>query len=307
MLESTSPAVSWLLEDDNPAIKYRTQTELLGIPPEELRDAYNLIWEQKAIVKMLQKQNENGLWSDKEWGVHTPLRYLTTFAEHGARKDERLDRYVDHTVALLRAAEKENDLAGCASPLTLRALAMLGYADRDAVRELITGYASAQLYDGGFNCKRLLDKRPERKSCYKAALGSLLLYAECKRKDILPDNADKLVNYFLKRDVFYSNDKTKTFMEGKYGWRYVDNFFPVEPMRMGLPLIVSALSVLGAGNQPALAEAWEMLKDKEDGFGRLALEGTLTKQPCSFGKVGQPNKWVTFYALLAKKEVENNA
>jgi len=40
---------------------------------------------------------------------------------------------------------------------------------------------------------------------------------------------------------------------------------------------------------------------KQDENSELVLEGTLTKQPCNFGKVGQPNKWVSFYALLAEK------
>jgi hypothetical protein len=152
-------------------------------------------------------------------------------------------------------------------------------------------------------CKRLLDRKPDRKSCYKAAVTGMLLYAECKRKNILPGNSDKLVEYFLKRDVFYSADKSKAFFDkdGKVGWRFVDNFYPAEPMRIGIPLIMSGLSVLGAGSHPALTEAWDMLKAKEDENGKLKLEGTLTKQPCSFGPVGKANKWVTFYAVLAEK------
>ena len=267
--------------------------------PEEAEDIYNLIWQQKAIVNILSKQDENGIWSDKDYGGMTALRYLTALAEHGLRKDKRLDNYVDYiNQKNVVSGGNDGDLSGCVTPLVLRALVMMDYDVSDSIKK----YATLQLSDGGFICKRLLDKKPERKSCYKAAIGSLLLYAECKRKKVLPDNADELINYFTKRDVFYSSDKTKKFDEGRSGWRVVDNFFPVEPMRMGIPLIMSALSILGAGNHPALAEAWEMLKEKEDENGSFSLDGTLTKQPCRFGKVGQPNKWVTFYALLAEKE-----
>jgi len=294
--------MDWLLEDENPAIKYRTMTEICGESFEKSHEVYDLIWKQKSIVKMLEKQDEKGLWSDKDWGVHTSMRYLTAFAEHGLLKDTRLDNFVDYTVDFLQSYEKQGDLAGCATPLTLRALVMLGYYDRVDVKELIEKFTEAQLYDGGFMCKMKLNKKPERKSCYKAAVAGLLLYAECRRKNILPDNADKLVEYFLKRDVFYSADKSKAFYDdGKVGWRFIDNFFPVESQRMGLPLIISALAILGVGNNSALTETWKLLKNKEDTKGRLQLEGTLTKQPCSFGKVGQDNKWVTFYAVLAEK------
>lgn len=299
----SNQTLKWLLEWENPSIKYRTLTEICEEPKsDEIRNLYNLIWEQKPIARMLSKQNENGLWDNKDYGMFTPLRYLTAFAEFGLQKDKRLDHYVDYTVSLLQPLAENGGLFGCATPLTLRALVMLGYHERDDVKELIRKFAAAQIYDGGFICKRLLDKKPERKSCYKAAVNSLLLYAECKRKNILPDNSDKLIDYFLKRNVFYTSDmKIKRFADGRVGWRYIDNFFPVEPMRVGLPLIMSALSILGVGNHPALTESWEILSKKDDENGNLKLEGILTKQPCSFGKVGQVNKWVSFYALLAEK------
>jgi len=31
------------------------------------------------------------------------------------------------------------------------------------------------------------------------------------------------------------------------------------------------------------------------------LDGTLSKQTNSFGTIGKPNKWTTFYAMFAEK------
>jgi hypothetical protein len=293
-------AINWLLENENPAIKYRTLTEICGKNPVEIQDVYNSIWNHKQIIRMLSKQDENGLWHNQSKG-YVSVDYLAAFAEFGIQKDYRLDNYVDYIINILQTRKTQDELKGCNSPLILRALVMMGYCERKDVLELVKEFANTQLYDGGFTCKRLLDKKPERKSCYKAAVTSLLLYAECKRKNILPDNTDKLIHYFTKRDVFYSSDMTKRFTDEKVGWRFIDNFFPAEPLRVGLPLIVSALSILGVGNHPALSEAWELLEEKDINNGKMQLEGTLTKQPCNFGKVGQFNKWVTFYAVLAKK------
>lgn len=72
-------------------------------------------------------------------------------------------------------------------------------------------------------------------------------------------------------------------------------------MRIGLPLILAALSVLGAGNHQAVSGAWELLERKKNEAGRLVLEGTLSRQPLSFGAVGKENKIVTLYAALAEK------
>lgn len=298
---NNSTVLKWLLENNNPAIKYRTMMEICDNKAEDCSEVYDLIWQQYTIVSMLKKQDENGLFSCKDYGVHTSLRYLTAFAEHGLQVDKRLERFVDFTIDFLFSCDRQGDLAGCATPLTLRALVMLGYHNDNNVKDLISRFVSMQLFDGGFMCKMKLGIKPNRKSCYKATLSGLLLYAECKRKNILPSNVDKLIDYFLRRDVFYSSDKSVSFKEGKAGWRFVDNFFPVEPMRMGLPQIVGALSILGVSGSPAVAEAWELLQKKVNEDGLLFLEGTLTKQPCSFGKVSQPNKWITFYALLAEK------
>lgn len=302
-------SLEWLLEESNPAIKYRTLTEIENVPwSPELEKLYASIWESKEIHKMLKKQDASGLWSEKDYGSFTSLRYLTAFSEFGLHKDKRIDDYVEWTICSLIRQMKE-DATGCHFPLLLRALVMLGYYDQKEIRDLIQLYTSTQLSDGGFMCQRLLDKKPQRKSCYKASLDALLLFAECRRKGIILDGTSELIQYFTKRDVFYSSDHSTLLGDSKQGWRYIDNFFPVEPLRMGLPLIVSALAILGVGEHTALKKAWNFLNEKETEEGQFILEGTLSKQPCSFGKVGQPNKWISFYAQLAKKytKAQNNA
>ena len=286
----------WLVEDENPAIKYRTMTEIFGKSFEESEEVYDLIWKQKPILKMLKRQDESGLWRMTGLRDADSMRYLTAFAEYGLCKDGRLDRYVEYIINLLQSWEKQEvDVFTCYAPMTLRALVMLGYHETGDVMELISKFASTQIFDGGFMCKRQLAKKPARKSCYKASVSGLLLYAECKRKNILPANADDLINYFLKRDVFYSSDKIQSFID-KDG---TPKGFPGDLMKMGIPLIVSALSILGAGNHPALQKAWKMLNERKGENDRFRLDG-LAKQPGIYGKDGRENKWATFYAVLAK-------
>ena len=301
--------VDWLLEEQIPAIRYRTRTELLDIPrsDSESGSLYGSIWETKDVQRMLSRQNDAGIWEhgETEYGVHTSLRYLTAFAEHGLRQDKHLDNAVEYAVHFLRekeTADLAHDYSGCGNALVLRALVMLGYHQDARVIDLVNRYAETQLSDGGFMCRRLLAQKPNRRGCYKASVAALLLYAECKRQGTTLRNTEQLVAYFLKRDVFFSSaDKAKLVLDERPGWRAIDNFFPAETMRIGLPLIVFALSVLGAGCHPALDMAWKYLESKKNERGRLVLEGTLTKQPCKFGKVGEENKWVTLYALLAER------
>jgi hypothetical protein len=78
-------------------------------------------------------------------------------------------------------------------------------------------------------------------------------------------------------------------------------------LRFGFPLgytsdLVEALEVLGslgAIEHVRLASALQAVLDKMDESGRWALEYTPDNTWAAFGKVGQPNKWVTLRALSA--------
>jgi len=66
-----------------------------------------------------------------------------------------------------------------------------------------------------------------------------------------------------------------------------------------LDWLLEAFTALGAGREPVLREAWDMLDAKQDALGRIKLEGTLPKPYLPRERVGKPGKWVTLYAWLA--------
>lgn len=192
--------VDWLLEKQNPAIRYRTLTELLDTPKSDSASSllYSSLWETKDVQKMLARQNDTGVWAhdEKEYGAHTSLRYLTAFAEYGFRQDKRLDKAAAYAVHFLHekeTADLAHDYSGCSNALVLRALVMLGYHQDTQVIALVERYVATQLCDGGFMCQRLLAQKPNRKGCYKASVAALLLYAECKRSVSFIPNCGRLI------------------------------------------------------------------------------------------------------------------
>jgi hypothetical protein len=113
-----------------------------------------------------------------------------------------------------------------------------------------------------------------------------------------------LIGYFLRRRLFYrTDDPTRLVLNDHPGRRMTDAFFPSEYFRVGLPVLLEALAVLGAGEAPELREAWRLLEEKKDPEGRLLLEGTLplNKSYLPKERVGKPSKWATLYACLAWK------
>jgi hypothetical protein len=68
--------------------------------------------------------------------------------------------------------------------------------------------------------------------------------------------------------------------------------------------IVEALVALGHGADPSLANALQLIHEKQDAHGRWALEfGYPGKTWVDYGALNEPNKWVTLRALKVLKEV----
>ena len=85
-------------------------------------------------------------------------------------------------------------------------------------------------------------------------------------------------------------------------WKF---HFPV----IGLDIlqIAEALTVLGYGSDPRLANTLDLIRDKQDEHGRWLLEknyGYLHKWWVEYGSLRKPNKWVTLRALRVLKRAE---
>ena len=280
--------LQWLLEDNNPAIKYRTQTELLG----ETADKSPVVAWVKDFLPTDWKERE-GLWS---------VYYLNTFAECGLT-------FEDVSLEKNKAIHYGNDYQfehSCGDYMRLRALVRLGLANEPGVSDIIRTSHEKQLPDGGFLCLHRIDKMNRiPKSCVKANMFALMFCAECRKKGIETDIEKPLLDYFWNHNLFYRTDNPNALiLNAREGWRTIDTFYPFEVMRVGLQNIVESFCALGYGNDSRLQEAWDILNSKKTLDGKYILNGTLSKSYLPKERVGKPSKWVTLYALLAEKERE---
>ncbi len=65
--------------------------------------------------------------------------------------------------------------------------------------------------------------------------------------------------------------------------------------------ILYALGRMGYGRDERLKDAWHVLQSRRLPDGRFVLDRTPAQSPWKIGKVGEPNKWLTLYGLLAEK------
>lgn len=279
--------IAWLLEEGNPAIKYRTLTEILDEPADK---EPVIAWLYKFLPADFAQCE--GLWSGY---------YLTACAESGLSCED-----IPEIKEMARAYAEGGAFGhGCSDYMSLRAFVRLGFGGEPEISRIITQLSEKQLPDGGFLCEMRLGKfKYVPKSCYKANLYALMLCAECKKRNIKIDIEESILSYFWKRNLFYRTDDPGCLvLNGREGWRNVDTFYPFEVMRVGLQNIVEAFCALGFGNDPRLNEAWDILHSKKDSEGKYRLDGTLSKSYLPKERVGKPSMWVTFYALLAEGQL----
>lgn len=284
-----STVLDWLLEDNNPAVQYRTKIELL----DEKADKQIVVnWINKFLP--VDWKNTNGLWFQY---------YLTAIAECGlTHQDIQIDK--DKSLNLIT---NKSFGFGCGDFMHLRALIMLGLQNESQIIDLIYILNQKQLNDGGFLCLQRLDKfKYAPKSCVKSNILALLFCSECKKRGIKLEMTDALLSYFWNHKLFYqTTDLSTLILNSREGWRTIDTFYPFEVMRVGLQNIIEAFCTLGYGTDERLKEAWNILNSKRNDENKVLLNGTLTKSYLPKEHVGQPSKWVTFYTLLAEKEAIN--
>lgn len=108
-------------------------------------------------------------------------------------------------------------------------------------------------------------------------------------------------------DFLFSKDPAKADYPCGYSTKPSQNWW-----KFGFPVFyvtdllqnVEALVGLGYGNDPRLANALTVIREKQDAQGRWLLEYDYTgKTWINFGAKKQPNKWVTLRALRVLKAV----
>ena len=188
-MDRNNTVINWLLEDANPAIKYRCLKELLG---EETSSQDVVTYVNSFLPKGWEETK--GLWF---------TYYLNAIAECGLTSE---DISIPKEKALLLIENETFDF-GCGDFMLLRAMIMLGYHNDSRIIEQLNCLNSKQLPDGGFLCLYRLEKlNYTPKSCVKSNNLALLLCSECKKRGITLNIVDNLLDYYWGHNLFYKKE-----------------------------------------------------------------------------------------------------
>ena len=304
--------IDWLLEEDQPAVRYRALTGILGKKESdtEVRAARKAIPETGWAADILAKQDAGGWWV-REDRMYQP-KYLSTnwmllvLADLGmTRDDPRIKKAADLWIRHFAAADggfgidskKTSHL--CTAGNTARALVQFGYEDHPAVRSSFAWFVKNASHLGGWSCfgsGRNLDSWEP--------MSAFVVYPREKWAPDMEETVQKAAEFFLQRELHVQGDH----YEPWYRFHYPNHYY--YDLLVGLDF----MTALGYGSDPRLQHALGVLKKKRRPDGRWSLdavhpdvEGSMAEwfrkhpkdapTPFALEKVGAPSKMITLRAM----------
>ena len=305
--------VDWLLEDDQPSIRYRTLVELEGRRPQEpeLRKLRRSIPRRGWVAEILSTRRRGGWWCSRD-SLYRP-KYVATNWQMLVLSDLGVDRSVPavRTSAELwmrTFAARGGGLGGnslgrahhCIAGNMARALIHLGYADDRRVARTIDWLVESADPKGGWSCfgnGRNLDSWE--------GLSALAVYRRSRWSPRLRQCVERGAEFFLERQL------------SRQGGRYAPWFRTHYPVHYYYDLLVGLeiLTTLGYADDRRLRPAADWLRRRRRPDGRWNLdavhpdvEGPIARwfashpgqrpQPLALETVGQASKMITLRSLL---------
>ena len=305
----------WLLEENQPAVRYLTLLELLGTPAgaPEVRRARERIPKEGWAREILSMQKPEGYWESRG-DLYRP-KYTTTnwmalvLSDLGMTKDDpRIAKTAELFFKFWLDDAKENIFKDevCVVGNTARFMTRFGYSDDRRVQKLFERLLEDQKQDGGWHC---WDPQNGTLDCWEA-LAAFAALPESRRTREIKNSINRGAEFYLERKLFH---------EGEHRYRPWFRFhYPVHyyyDLLVGLDVITK----LGYGGDKRLRPALKVLKDKRRADGTWLLDrvhpdpagyawgkGNLKNKvkPFALEEQGKPSKWMTLTSLLVLKRAE---
>jgi len=312
------PTVGWLLEDNNPSVRYLTLTKLLRISVcGRLVDARNEIPNWQPVKKILAKQKRNGGWdAGRTWylpkykstiwqliilsqtGIDPALTPIRKMCEYAFRYQMPSGGFSSGMTQDLK--RDWACLAGCLNGNVIAALCRLGYARDSRIRKAMDHLLSFQEPDGGWGCRSFGYHRRDKHSCFMGticALDGLIEYSERVQVKKVNQAVGRACEFLLTHRLYKADH---------HEWEIIRTDYT----KLRAPWLVSydilrglrALTRVGITNEERMKDALDLLIAKRNSRGRWLRETAWPSTTySSFGLAGAEDKRITLNALLVLK------
>jgi hypothetical protein len=324
-------ALEWLLEEENPGVRYLTERDLTR-STSEISALQEKAHSVGPIAEVLAKMQPEGYWVKPGAGYSTKYTgtvwSLILLSQLGAKcqADKRIDRaciyYLDHAQADNGQLSYNGSPGGtidCLQGNMCAALLDLGFTGARLDQALewmartVTGEGIAPLTEKSapvryyaYKCGPLFACGANNKQpCAWGAAKVMLAFSKlppARRTPLINQAIQAGVDFLFSRNLVKADYPTRNNAKPSGDWWKFG--FPVFYITDILQ-IAEALVGLGYGTDPRLADTLKIIRDKQDENGCWKQEFSYTgKTWLDFGPKRQPNKWVTLRALRVLGEVK---
>lgn len=314
--------LNWLLQPDQPAVRYKTLLHLMGYSKDNraVREAYSKIPKTGWARKILATQKPGGYWESRK-NLYRPkysatIWKLIVLADLGlTAKNDRVRKPCEFFLNEYAQPDGGFDTPGpspkselCITGNLARTLLLCGYAEDQRVRAAFDWLVQNQMADGGWHCFYDRTHGHGTLDCWEG-LSAFAALPRRKWTRRIKRSVEKGAEFYLKRGLF---------REGRRRYSPWFRFhYPVHyyyDLLVGLDVITS----LGYAGDRRLKPALRVLHEKRRPDGTWALDEvhpdlgvgagySLRERPKYFAleTKGRPSKWITLTALNVLKRVED--
>ncbi|HYA57663.1 MAG TPA: hypothetical protein VEH57_04265 [Thermoplasmata archaeon] len=315
--------IEWLLEKNQPAVRYRALVDLLGRREDdpEVKEARSKIGLVGWAADQLRQQKPKGFWESREPRnvseyvdfLYFPPYHATNWralvlAELGLDStDPRIRKIAELMFQYkLRFSSPFNFFHEevCISANSARMLTRFGYGDDPRVRKLYDWLIEDQREDGGWNCSQ---GRPGTLDSWEA-LAAFATIPRAARSPRMSRAIERGAEFYLDRHLFHEGKRYAPW----FRFHYPNHYF--YDILVGLDV----LTQLGFVDDRRLRPALDILRKKRQRDGRWLLDrvhpdlgpglkiySDMKKvRPLVLEPAGEPSKWITLRALTVLRRTE---
>jgi hypothetical protein len=291
--------IPWLLEPENPSVRYRTLTDLLDRSADdpEVREARAAIAEQPLVQELFARQHPDGHWGDDETKPHTAQGTLGVLSILHMLRVEPDARTAAGCNSFLRFCQHESGgfsmvktrrsgIFPCTTGAHLPFLVTFGLGDDPRVRRAFAFIIEDMSAPNALDCGRY-----QHRDCLWGAIATLNGLAVLPIDMRSPQSEQvvaRLAEALLGADYDFAGEHKRWLTFGV-------------PRAWDLLSALRALAAHGYAQDPRFAPLLERLLSRQDEQGRWPCGSVSRTWPLE--RRNRPSKWVTLDALQLLKAV----
>jgi len=309
----SNDTLDWLLEEDQPSIRYLALTQLCEEPQDnpEVQAAKEMASKKGWAADILAEQREGGWWVE-ERSLYGPKYTATNWmllilSDLGLeREDPRIRKACELWINRFSKSDggfgtdtmKKSEL--CLVGNTAAALVRFGYAEHPKVRNAFQWLVKNQKENGGWHCwgkNGVIDAWE--------GMSAFAVYPRAKWNQSMKRAVERGAEFYLERKLH------------KQGARYGPWYRFHYPIHYYYDILVGLdfMTALGYGDDKRLEDALSLLNEKQRPDGRWNLDAvhpdpegpryTRRGIPFALERPGEPSKMITLRAMTVLKRLRD--